>query len=61
MSADLRDQCAPLAARNSPHRALEATFDADGVTLRFGGPEGAERALRVGAVVDASGRTGFLA
>ena len=43
------------------HRALEAAFEADGVTLRFVGPEGAERALRVGAVVDASGRAGFLA
>ncbi len=43
------------------HRALEATFEADGVALRFAGPEGAERAVRVGAVVDASGRAGFLA
>jgi flavin-dependent dehydrogenase len=43
------------------HRALEAVFEADGVALRFAGPEGAEQTVRVGAVVDASGRAGFLA
>jgi flavin-dependent dehydrogenase len=43
------------------HRALEAAFEADGVALRFAGPGGAERTVRVGAVVDASGRAGFLA
>ena len=43
------------------HRALEAVFDASGVTLRFAEPEGAERSVRVGVVVDASGRNGFLA
>ena len=43
------------------HRALEATFEADGVALRFTGPDDAERTVRVGAVVDASGRAGFLA
>ena len=43
------------------HRALDATFDAEGVTLRFADGEGAEREVRVGAVVDASGRAGFLA
>ena len=43
------------------HRALEATFDASGVVLRFADPEGAEHAVRVAAIVDASGRTGFLA
>jgi FADH2-dependent halogenase len=43
------------------HRALETTFDATGVRLRFSDPEGAPRAVRVGVVVDASGRTGFLA
>jgi flavin-dependent dehydrogenase len=43
------------------HRALEAAIEADGVTLRFVGAEGTERALRVGAVVDASGRAGLLA
>ena len=43
------------------HRALDAAFDAGGVTLRFADPEGAEHAVRVGVVVDASGRTGFLA
>jgi FADH2-dependent halogenase len=43
------------------HRALEATFDRAGVTLRFADPEGAEQAVRVGVIVDASGRAGFLA
>jgi FADH2-dependent halogenase len=43
------------------HRALEAVFETDGVALRFAGPDGAERTVRVGAVVDASGRAGFLA
>lgn len=43
------------------HRALEAVFDAGGVTLRFADPDGAEHSVRVGAVVDASGRAGFLA
>ncbi|HET7876101.1 MAG TPA: NAD(P)/FAD-dependent oxidoreductase [Methylomirabilota bacterium] len=43
------------------HRALEATFEADGAALRFAGPDGAERTVRVSAVVDASGRAGFLA
>jgi flavin-dependent dehydrogenase len=42
------------------HRAREAAFEADGVALRFTGP-GGERTVRVGAVVDASGRAGFLA
>jgi flavin-dependent dehydrogenase len=43
------------------HRALEATFDAIGVTVRFADREGAEHSVRAGAVVDASGRAGFLA
>ena len=43
------------------HRALDATFDATGVALRYADPEGAEHTVRVGAVVDASGRAGFLA
>ena len=43
------------------HRALETVFEADAVALRFAGPDGAERTVRVGAVVDASGRAGFLA
>jgi flavin-dependent dehydrogenase len=43
------------------HRALDAAFDADGVTLRFVDPEGLEHGARVGAIVDASGRAGFLA
>ena len=43
------------------HRALDAAFDPTGVTLRFADPEGVEHAVRAGVVVDASGRTGFLA
>ena len=43
------------------HRALEATFEAGGITLRFADSEGAEHTVRVGVVVDASGRAGFLA
>jgi len=42
------------------HRALDAAFEPDGVGLRFVGPDGTEQAVRVGFVVDASGRTGFL-
>jgi flavin-dependent dehydrogenase len=43
------------------YRALKATFDAGGATLRFADPGGATHTVRVGVVVDASGRTGFLA
>ena len=42
------------------HRAHDAAFDPDGVTLRFTGPAGPGEA-RVQAVVDASGRSGLLA
>jgi len=42
------------------HRVLDAAFDAEGVALRFADAQGAEHAVRVGAVVDASGRSGFL-
>jgi flavin-dependent dehydrogenase len=42
------------------HRALDAAFEPDRVVLRFVGPGGTEQAVRVGFVVDASGRTGFL-
>ena len=42
-------------------RALGAAFEADGVALRFADPDGAERTMQVGVVVDASGRAGFLA
>jgi len=42
------------------HRALDAALEPDGVVLRFVGPDGTEQAVRVGFVVDASGRTGFL-
>jgi FADH2-dependent halogenase len=43
------------------YRALDAAFDPEGVTLRYAGPDGAEGSARVAAVVDASGRAGFLA
>ncbi|MGH7397336.1 MAG: NAD(P)/FAD-dependent oxidoreductase, partial [Candidatus Rokuibacteriota bacterium] len=43
------------------HRAVDAAFEADGVTLRYAGPDGVEQTTRVAAVVDASGRAGFLA
>jgi FADH2-dependent halogenase len=43
------------------HRALDATFDVAGVTLRFADPEDVEQTVRVPVVVDASGRAGFLA
>jgi len=43
------------------HRALEVTFDAGGATLRFAAPNGSEQTVRVGVIVDASGRAGFLA
>ena len=42
------------------HRLLDAAFDPDGVTLRYADAEGSERTMRVGVVVDASGRTGVL-
>jgi FADH2-dependent halogenase len=42
------------------HRLIDAAFDADGVTIRFAGPDGSEQTARVGVVVDASGRTGVL-
>jgi flavin-dependent dehydrogenase len=42
------------------HRLLDTVFDRAGVTLRFADQLGAEGALRVGVVVDASGRAGVL-
>src|SRR5262249_53739587 len=43
------------------HRLLDARFDSDGVTLSITDRHSGEAALRVGVVVDASGRTGVLA
>jgi flavin-dependent dehydrogenase len=43
------------------HRALHAVFEEDGAWLRFADPKGKECGVRVGMVVDASGRAGFLA
>jgi flavin-dependent dehydrogenase len=42
------------------HRVLDASFDADGVTLRWADADGAEDGARVAAVVDASGRAGVI-
>lgn len=41
-------------------RALRADFDRDGVSLVHAGTDGTEVSVRVGAIVDASGRAGFL-
>jgi flavin-dependent dehydrogenase len=41
-------------------RVVDAAFDVEGVTLRVADPAGLERTVRVGAVVDASGRAGVL-
>jgi 2-polyprenyl-6-methoxyphenol hydroxylase-like FAD-dependent oxidoreductase len=43
------------------YRAVDAAFEPDGVTLRYAGPDGVEQTTRVAAIVDASGRAGFLA
>lgn len=42
------------------HDMVDVAFDEQGVALRFMDDEGAGRSVRVGAVVDASGRSGFL-
>ncbi len=41
--------------------AKQAAFDKDGVTITHAGEDGSEQSVRVAAVVDASGRVGFLA
>src|SRR5436309_12123486 len=42
------------------HRLVDAVFDSDGVTLHFAGRDGGADTVRVGVVVDASGRAGVL-
>ena len=42
------------------HRLVDAVFDSDGVTLHFAGRDGGADSVRVGVVVDASGRAGVL-
>ena len=42
------------------HRLLDAEFDSDGVTLGFADRLGGAGTMRVGVVVDASGRAGIL-
>jgi len=41
--------------------ARDAVFDADGVTVTYADPNDGEATVRVAAVIDASGRAGFLA
>ena len=43
------------------HRMVDAAFDGDGVTLSVSDKQGASTTIRVGVVIDASGRTGVLA
>src|SRR5215813_10826650 len=43
------------------HRTLDAAFDHDGVTITFADKQGGAGRMRVGVVVDASGRAGVLA
>ena len=47
-------------AVHEQQRVVDAAFDDGGVTLRSADPAGHERTVRVGAVVDASGRAGLL-
>lgn len=42
------------------HRLVDAAFDNDGATLRFSDRHGAAGRMRVGVVIDASGRAGVL-
>ncbi|PYN88285.1 MAG: hypothetical protein DMD87_09980 [Candidatus Rokuibacteriota bacterium] len=42
------------------HRLTDAAFDRDGVTLRFTDKHGGAGTMRVGVVIDASGRAGVL-
>jgi FADH2-dependent halogenase len=42
-------------------RATQADFDQTGVTLTHTGTDGDQASVRVGAIIDASGRAGFLA
>lgn len=56
----LRHALASGAEVHQETRALHATFAPDGVEVAFAGEQGGERRARVGAVVDASGRAGFL-
>ncbi|MGH9204703.1 MAG: NAD(P)/FAD-dependent oxidoreductase, partial [Vicinamibacterales bacterium] len=46
-----------LQGRNTKH----AAFDAEGVTVTHTGEDGSEESVRVAALIDASGRTGFMA
>lgn len=43
------------------HTAEDALFDDGGVALTYSGPEGGKTTIRAGAIIDASGRNGFLA
>ena len=56
----LRHAAGSGVAVHERHRVLDVAFDPDGVTLRFADADGLERTVRVGVVVDASGRTGVV-
>jgi FADH2-dependent halogenase len=57
----LLEHAARCGAHVSYARATGASFDIDGVTIEHTGDDNIERSIRVAAVVDASGRAGFLA
>jgi len=57
----LRQAGAAGADVREEHRALDARFDDDGVDVAFEDRAGARRSARAAALVDASGRFGFLA
>jgi flavin-dependent dehydrogenase len=57
----LRQAAAAGADVREEHRALDARFDDDGVDLELEDASGTRRSVRAGALVDASGRFGFLA
>jgi 2-polyprenyl-6-methoxyphenol hydroxylase-like FAD-dependent oxidoreductase len=50
-----------LGARSEHGRAREYAIDGGGVTLTYAGADGTERSVRTAALIDASGRAGFVA
>lgn len=58
----LLEHAAQLGARVlQGHSAVDVTFGTDAVTLTYSVPDGSPTSVRVGALIDASGRAGFLA
>jgi flavin-dependent dehydrogenase len=57
----LRHAAASGADVRQEHRVLDARFDPDGVTVAVRGADGREFETRAAAIVDATGRVGFLA